>query len=164
MIANPFAVIPFVQGIPVAVSVEALVQRVIEGDAGAWKELWRTVEPRLFAMLRRPRFIGRLSQSEDDCRNICVEVLGALQADDHARLKRYAEARAQNPALPFFAWLVVVAKRMAIDYMRRQDGYHDLRGKGDGAKGEWATSATLPADSQLDGGRPAYTDGAEARR
>src|SRR5512134_1324145 len=103
----------------VAPPLEELVRRVLDGDDAAWQAFWQAVEPRLYALLRRPRFLGRLSQSEDDCRNIVVDVMHALRAAEHARLRRFLEARAANPALPFFAWLVVIAKRLAIDYQRR---------------------------------------------
>jgi DNA-directed RNA polymerase specialized sigma24 family protein len=159
MTPNPFAVVRSPEVLLMIAPVETLVARVIAGDASAWKALWQVVEPRLLAMLRRPRFLGRLSRSEDDCRNIAVEVLGALRADDHARLRRYTEALVQNPTLPFFAWLAVVAKRMAIDYMRRQGTYVDRRGGG----AAWVDTGTLPPDSQLPGERPPFTDGAAAR-
>src|SRR6266508_6030551 len=81
-----------------APSVETLVERVLSQEAGAWQELFQVVDPRLYALIRRPSFLGRLSQNEDDCRNIVVDVLDALQAQDHARPRRFVEARAQYPA------------------------------------------------------------------
>jgi DNA-directed RNA polymerase specialized sigma24 family protein len=145
-------------------AIEALVERALAREPGAWHQLWQAVEPRLYALIRRPSFLGRLSQSEDDCRNIVLEVLAALQADDHARLRRFTEARARNPALPFFAWLTVVAKRLSIDYMRRQDDFRDLRRHPkDGAKGAWSPTVALPSDSQLPGTRPQVTNLAAVR-
>ncbi len=139
--------------------IDALVDQVLADRPGAWQDLWQAVEPRLYALIRRPSFLGKLSQNEDDCRNIVVDVLAALRADDHARLRSFVAARARNPALPFFAWLAVVAKRLAIDYMRRLDDYQDLRGRaGDGPKGAWAATTELPPDSQLPGVRPQYTN------
>jgi DNA-directed RNA polymerase specialized sigma24 family protein len=144
-------------------AIEILVERALAHDPGAWQELWQAVEPRLYALIRRPRFLGRLSQSEDDCRNIVLDVLEALRASDHARLRRFVEARAKNPALPFFAWLTVVTKRLAVDYMRRQDGYEDLRKRpGASATGAWSPTTALPPDSQLPGTRPAMTNRAAA--
>jgi DNA-directed RNA polymerase specialized sigma24 family protein len=142
--------------------VETLVERVLAKEPGAWQELWQAVEPRLYALIRRPRFLGRLSQSEDDCRSIVVDVLDALQAQDHARLRSFMEARAKNPSLPFFAWITVVAKRLAIDYMRRQEEYQDLRRRPDGPRGAWHETTALPPDSQLPGGRPPVTNRATA--
>lgn len=144
---------------PVAPPIEVLVEQVLAAEAGAWQEFWQTVEPRLYALIRRPSFLGKISQNEDDCRNIVVDVLAALRSDEHARLRSYAEARVKNPALPFFAWLAVVAKRLAIDYMRKQDSYQDLRGRaGDGPKGAWTPTTALPPDSQMPGVRPPVTN------
>jgi len=145
-----------------AAEIEGLVLRVVAGETEAWQAFWQAVEPRLYAMLRRPRFLGRLSQSEDDCRNIVVEVLGALQASDHARLRRFLEARERHPNLPFFAWLAVVAKRLAIDYMRRLDAYQDLRAREGGPGGAWRAITGLPGDSELPGARPPFTNRATA--
>jgi DNA-directed RNA polymerase specialized sigma24 family protein len=146
--------------------VETLVRRVLAHEPGAWQELWRTVEPRLLALLRRPRFLGRLSASEDDCRNIVVEIFQALEADDHARLRHFCAAVERNAGLPFLAWLTVVAKRLGIDYMRRHPEYRDLRGgaraASGGPKGAWIDVAMLPTENELPANRPPYTDNATA--
>jgi RNA polymerase sigma-70 factor (ECF subfamily) len=129
---------------------EAMVARVLAGDESAWPRLWQAVEPRLYGMLRRPNLIGRLSQSEDDCRNIVVDVMARLRADGYGRLARFAEARAKKPALPFMAWLVVVAQRVAIDYMRAHDEYRDRRHDKDASRpGAWFELDTLPAEEDL---------------
>jgi DNA-directed RNA polymerase specialized sigma24 family protein len=142
-----------------AALLEPLVDRVLAGDEGAWQLLWQATEPRLDALLRRPGFLGPLAKSEDHRKNIVVDVLGALRADGYARLRKYADARRENPRLPFFAWLTVVAKRMAIDYMRRQNEYVDRRREpGASSPGGWLRQETLPADSQLGGQRPPMTD------
>jgi DNA-directed RNA polymerase specialized sigma24 family protein len=140
-------------------TIEALVDRVLADERGAWQDLWQEVEPRLLALVRRPRFLGKISESEDDCRNVVVDVLAALRAHDHARLRSYVAARAENPALPFFAWLTVVAKRLAIDYMRRMERYQDLRGRqGAGAKGAWTEVTTLLPESHVGSFRPPVTN------
>jgi hypothetical protein len=95
--------------------IEALVHATLAGDHRAWQELWRAVEPKLLAAIRRPSFLGRLSESEDDCRNVGVEVMARLRDNDFARLGNFVDAQKDNPGLPFVAWLVVVAKRIAID-------------------------------------------------
>ncbi len=144
--------------------IDALVRETLAGHEGAWQRLWQAVEPTLYATLRRPNLLGRLSQSEDDCRNIVVEVMSRLRADDFARLGQYAEARRQNPALPFMGWLVVVAKRVAIDYLRAQETYIDRRHVKDASSpGAWRDIVTLPGDSQLPGARPAITGLGTAR-
>jgi DNA-directed RNA polymerase specialized sigma24 family protein len=138
--------------------IDALVERTLAGDGEAWQELWQTVEPTLYATLRRPRLLGRLSQSEDDCRNIVVEVMGRLRAGDFSRLQQYVAAKRQNAALPFMGWLVVVAKRVAIDYLRAVDTYIDRRHMKDASSpGAWREVVSLPNDSQLPGARPPVT-------
>jgi DNA-directed RNA polymerase specialized sigma24 family protein len=137
---------------------QKLVSETLAGDEQAWQRLWQQVEPTLYATLRRPQVLGRLSQSEDDCRNIVVEVMSRLRANRFARLAQYVEARRQNPAVPFIGWLVVVAKRVAIDYMRAHETYVDRRHDKDASSpGAWRDIRTLPSDSQLPGARPAVT-------
>lgn len=144
---------------------EALVARVLTGDETAWPRLWQAVEPRLYGMLRRPNLIGRLSQSEDDCRNIVVDVMARLRADGFARLSRFAETRAQKPGLPFMAWLVVVAQRVAIDYMRAHEAYRDRRHETDASRpGAWIDFDTLPGDDELGAVRTQITARATAHQ
>jgi hypothetical protein len=94
---------------------EALFTGALGGDADAWRQLWQTIEPRLYAILRRPDLLGPASQSERECRAIIVEVERRLRAQGLALLARYRKARQVDPALPFLGWLVVLAKRVAFD-------------------------------------------------
>lgn len=143
---------------------ESLVADTLAGDEVAWQRLWQQVEPVLYAMLRRPQVLGQLSRSEDDCRNVVVEVMGRLRADRFARLARYAKARGQRPELPFLGWLIVVAKRVAIDYMRAHEAYVDRRHDRDASSpGAWRKIDALPPDSQLPGARPPITARGTAR-
>jgi len=147
-----------------AVDLHALVGDTLAGDERAWQQLWQEVEPTLYAMLRRPHVLGRLSQSEDDCRNIVVEVMARLRVDGFARLAHFAEAHRHNPAIPFLGWLVVVAKRVAIDYLRGHEAYVDRRhDKAASSPGAWRDIRSLPSDSQLPGVRPAMTGRGTAR-
>ena len=149
----------FHDGPPMADDADSLVDRLLDGDEGAWAPLWRSVEPRLLRVLRQPSFLGALSQREDDCRNIVVTVMERLRADDHARLRLYAERRRERPGLAFMSWLLVVAKRVAIDYMRGHEEYVDRRREpGASSPGKWRAIDTLVADSQLPGARPSITD------
>jgi DNA-directed RNA polymerase specialized sigma24 family protein len=138
--------------------IDGLVGDTLGGDEAAWHKLWQAVEPKLYATLRRPNLLGRLSQSEDDCRNIVVDVMARLRADGYARLAQYAAARRDNPGLPFIGWLVVVAKRVAVDYLRAHEAYVDRRHIPDASSpGKWREVVTLPPDSQLPGARPSVT-------
>jgi DNA-directed RNA polymerase specialized sigma24 family protein len=139
---------------------EAVVLRAAAGEEAAWIDLWTALEPRLEGLARQARVSGRLSQNEDDRRNIVVEVMARLRAADMRRLKLYLDARRQNPALAFVPWVTVVAKRVAIDYMRGHGDYVDRRWNRnpDSAPGAWVNLHTLPGDSRLVGGRPPVTN------
>jgi len=137
---------------------EALVAAAADNDNTAWQKLWAVVEPRLLALVRKPRVSGPLSHSEDDCRNIVTEVMARLHDDNQRRLKRYLDARAKKPSLTFMPWLIVVAKRTAIDYRRAHDLYLDRRAERDAsAAGKWVVPGTLPTASRLGGTRPPVT-------
>ncbi len=139
---------------------EAVVRRAAAGEEAAWLGLWKTLEPRLQGLVRQPRISGRLSQHEDDRRNIVVEVMSRLRDGGMRRLKLYLEARQRNPQLLFLPWVTVVAKRVAIDYMRGHGDYVDRRRNRnpDSAPGAWINLHTLPGDSRLVGGRPPVTN------
>jgi len=136
-----------------------MIPQVVGGDEEAWRALWAALEPRLGGLARKPRFSGRLSRSEDDVRNIIVEVMDRLRDDDFRRLRRYLAQRAERPGTTFMPWLIVVAKRIAVDYLRAHADYIDKRRdpKTD-SPGKWVEQGTLPSDSRLDGGRPPVTN------
>lgn len=145
---------------------ETLVERCVTGDELAWQRMWEAIEPRLLRMIAQPRFLGPLGQREDDCRNIAVEVLARLRADDFHRLTIYLETRRTNPSLKFMTWLRVVAKRVGIDYMRGHPDYIDRRRQADrgSAPGEWVQAGTLPSGSKLHGERPPFTNRGTAQQ
>jgi DNA-directed RNA polymerase specialized sigma24 family protein len=143
---------------------EPLVERTIAGDEGAWQELCRLIQPRVLSMTRRPQFLGKLGQDADHRHNVGVAVLDALRADGCARLRAYVAARAENPELPFLAWLAVVTKRLAIDYLRRQDEYEDRRGDASASSpGRWREIEPLGSDSTVAGPAPEVTRRETAR-
>jgi hypothetical protein len=139
--------------------IEALVPAAVAGDGEAWRRLWQGVEPRLGALVRKPRFAGRLSTDEDDVRNILLEVMDRLHEDDFRRLRRYLAARADKPGMTFMPWLIVVTKRIAVDYLRAHAEYLDKRRSDSTASpGKWVERGSMPAPSRLDGGRPPVTN------
>jgi len=133
--------------------IEALVVAAAGQDEPAWQRLWAAIEPPLSKIIARPRFLNRLGQREDDRRNIVVQVMARLRADDFHRLRLYLEAREGNPRLRFLSWLRVVTKRVGIDYMRAHPDY--LR-RATGS--EWIQFKTMPPDSQGPSDRPPMTD------
>ncbi len=84
------------------------------GDAGAWPALMAALEPELLHMARRQP-IGRLRDREDTPREIVTRVFARLHARDHAAVHKLC---AMNPAPELRAWLRVLVRRSAIDYMR----------------------------------------------
>lgn len=140
-------------------SLDELVEDAASGNEAAWWILWEQVEPKLERMLSNPRVTGRLAGNVDDVRNILVSVMEKLLDQDRRRLKSYLEKKA-NKSGGFPAWLAVVTKRVAIDYMRGHDDYVDkrrTRGE-ESAAGAWVIPKELPNDSQLFGNRPPVTD------
>ena len=137
---------------------EELVVDAVAGNEAAWWLLWEHVEPRLERLLKNPRVTGRLSTDEDDVRNILVTVMEKLRDENSRRLRSYLETRGEKSG-GFEAWLVVVTKRVAIDYMRAHHDYVDHRKnlEATGAKGEWVIPKELPSDSLLVGSRPPVT-------
>jgi DNA-directed RNA polymerase specialized sigma24 family protein len=141
-------------------TVDDLLPAVIAGDPVAWEQLWLALEPRLSRMLRSPRTAGRLSASDDDRRSILVEVMARLRDDQFRRLEMYRSAKQQRPGLSFTAWLGVVTRRVAVDYMRGHAEYIDRRRQRVPASspGKWVDLQPLVGDSRLIGDRPAYTN------
>jgi DNA-directed RNA polymerase specialized sigma24 family protein len=138
---------------------DELVADAASGNDAAWWLLWEQVEPKLERILSNPRVTGRLSGNIDDVRNILVSVMEKLLDQDRRRLKSYLEKKS-NKSGGFPAWLAVVTKRVAIDYMRSHDDYVDRRrSRGEeSAAGMWVIPGELPNDSQLYGNRPPVTD------
>jgi hypothetical protein len=123
------------------VELHQLLGKAVAGDAPAWRRVVDDVEPRLVEILRRPSFIARLSDDAEACGRIARETCSRLADDGFARLRAYLRARDEDPALPFFGWLIVVAKRVAIEHGRQPGSPPD----------EWPGQETLPRRSDDDG-------------
>jgi len=135
---------------------ELLVANAAGGDETAWQRLWAEVSPRLDAMIRRPQFLARIGEREDDRRDIIVEVMARLRDRQSRRLRVYLEAKKNSPDMTFMPWLNVVAKRVAIDHLRRSPDYQDRRREKDAsAPGRWIKAVTLKSDNAAD--RPPMT-------
>ena len=145
---------------------ESLVVTAAEGDQAAWTALWSRLEPWLFALLRKRTFIGRLWQREDESRDVVVAIMARLRENDFHRLKLYLSTRRDDPELVFLRWLRVLAKRVAIDYLRAHPDYVDQRRSANAGDtpGVWINAEALPSDNQLSGGRPPMTNRVTARQ
>ncbi len=80
----------------------------------AWPALLAALEPEVLAMARRQP-IGRLRERDDSVREIMTRVFDRLHAREHAAVKKLCSIEPQ-PELR--AWLRVMVRRSAIDYMR----------------------------------------------
>lgn len=146
-------------------NISDLLDRTLAGDGQAWQELWGWLDPRLTAMVRRFR-LARISHQEDDRRGVVLEVMARLREDDFRRLRLFAETSARHGKLALLPWLQVVAKRVAIDYMRAHPDYLNpvRRGGGPRGAGRWQDPKSLPPPSLLPGARPSITRDGTARQ
>lgn len=135
--------------------VEALVVRVCRGDEDAWQPLWELLAPMIDRAACTPRVVGRLAANDDDRRNIVLEVMARLRDDGFRRLHVYLASKETHTDLRFGQWLTVVARRIAIDYVRAHDEYVDRRRRSAGDA--WIVPGTLPPSSRLGGARPPIT-------
>lgn len=85
-------------------ALHALLLRAASGDEPAWDALCPLLERRLSQMR--------------DVRNIVIEVIARLRANQFERLKLYLHARTQTPGLALETWLRVVAKRAGMGDVR----------------------------------------------
>jgi DNA-directed RNA polymerase specialized sigma24 family protein len=93
-----------------------LFRAVATTGAPAWQPLVIELEPVLAAMAKRQP-IGRLRDRDDSPREIVTRVLARLHAKDFAAIHKLC---AVEPPPDLAAWLRVVVRRSAIDYMREQ--------------------------------------------
>jgi DNA-directed RNA polymerase specialized sigma24 family protein len=88
--------------------------RAVASHAETWTELLTAIEPELLVMARRQP-IGRLRRHDDSAREIITRVFERLHAKQFAAIRRLVAA---DPPPPLRAWLRVLVRRSAIDYMR----------------------------------------------
>jgi DNA-directed RNA polymerase specialized sigma24 family protein len=115
---------------PDETELERLVVAAGGGDEAAWHELWRRLEPRLAAVLRSSSVLGPLGRRDDPVHDVLVAVMAKLHDDGFRRLRGYTDARRADPELTFMRWVIVMAKRAAIDRLRADPDYVDARHAG----------------------------------
>lgn len=111
-----------------------LVQLVVEGEAGAWHELWQASEPVVWAVTGKFSITGPLSARSEERHNILLLVMDRLQADGFRRLRAYLESARRREGSSYRTWLATVTARTAIDYVRAHPEYTDMRGKKGGVR------------------------------
>lgn len=110
--------------------------QAVRRDPAAWPALMTALEPELLAIARQQP-IGRLRDREDSPREIVAAVFARFHANDHAVIHRLC---AQDPRPELRAWLRVVVRRAAIDYMRANPEFER-------ASNRWISLATLTSSA-----------------
>jgi DNA-directed RNA polymerase specialized sigma24 family protein len=96
-----------------------LFREVATRGAEAWPDLMTALEPELTDMARYQP-IGRLRGLEDTPHEITTRVFARLHARDLAAIRKLI---AMDPPPELRAWLRVIVRRSAIDYMREHPDY-----------------------------------------
>ncbi|HEX4418599.1 MAG TPA: hypothetical protein VH165_11900 [Kofleriaceae bacterium] len=109
-----------------------LLRAIAGGDTAQWPALLAELEPVVAGFARRQP-IGRLRDREDTPREIVTRVFARLHARDHAAIQKLC---ALDPAPELRAWLRVVVRRAAIDYLRESPEFER-------ATNRWVSLATL---------------------
>lgn len=142
---------------------EPIVCAAASGDPIAWRDLWLRVEPALFRLVCKRHF-GKRSIRDDDCRDVVVAIMARLKADRFLRLRGYLARQRDVPELTFLRWLIVVAKRVAIDCMRAHPDYVDARRSRTLPTGRWIRTEPLTGDGASVDCRPRVTVELTARQ
>ena len=88
------------------------LDRLLAGDAGAWRRFVADVAPVIYAAVRRHLVpAGRAGEADDVAQDVFVR----LCARDFKLLRSYDSARAR-----LTTWLTIIANSAAIDHLRRQ--------------------------------------------
>jgi hypothetical protein len=127
---------------------EALVDRVIEGDERAWQALWLALDPEIERIAGRDRVTGKLSRRYDERRDIVVLVMDELRRDDFAILRDLQVALRRRDG-SFRANFCTLTKHLAIDYTRAHAEFRPAKGGS-----AWAVHVAVPADLQAGGVDP----------
>lgn len=116
--------------------IRTLMLQVARHGPGDWQELLVALEQPLLHIARRQR-LGRLRDREDTPREIVTRVLSRLAANDYRALERMAQ---RDPLPHPRAWLRVITRHAAVDYMREQSEF--VRGSAD-REDRWVSLVSL---------------------
>jgi RNA polymerase sigma-70 factor (ECF subfamily) len=118
----------------------ALLQRLLEGDRTAWRDLVEQYSPILLAITRRTFSGYGVAPQRSDCEDAVADVWKNLLENDH-RLVR--DCLARSNLLPT---LHVLAKHRAIDIMRKRRRTLSLSQGPEGQPGPEPLAPPPPAD------------------
>jgi len=110
--------------------------RSVGEEPTAWHALVVAIEPSLLAFARAQP-IGRLRDDDDTPREIVARVLARLHANEFSAIRKLC---AQSPAPELRAWLRVLVRRSAIDFMR---GSPEFQRATSTRPAHWISLATL---------------------
>ncbi len=130
-----------------------LMQAVADKGDDAWHALLEKLEPELRQMAKRQP-IGRLRDHEDSPREIVTRTIARLRAREFSAIKKLV---VMDPRPELVAWLRVLVKRSAIDYMRESPEYERKTATRDH---RWISLATLSSSQ----GPRAVTDSLAEKR
>jgi DNA-directed RNA polymerase specialized sigma24 family protein len=106
----------------------------------AWGPLLIALEPELSRIARRQP-IGRLREHADTPREVMTRVLERLRAHEFAAIKKLC---ARDPLPPLTAWLRLLVRRAAVDYLRSTPEFV----RGDATREpRWISLSTLRSDA-----------------
>src|SRR6187551_1145063 len=94
----------------------SFVAALIAGDAATWRVFYETYSPVMFDAIGvvRGRFPGLIGS--DDVRDIQAELCLQLYGGERRRLRQFDASR----GTPLAAWLVVLARHAAFDFLRQR--------------------------------------------
>jgi DNA-directed RNA polymerase specialized sigma24 family protein len=121
-----------------------LLRAVVESGDKAWPALAAALDPELSQMARRQP-IGRLRDREDTPREVVTRALARLHAREFAAVKKLC---AMDPPPELRAWLRVLVRRSAIDYMRESPEFERATPN---RPNRWISLATLSSGAAAPG-------------
>ena len=121
-----------------------LLRAVSTGGDVAWGPLLIALEPELSRLSRRQP-IGRLRDHADSPGEIMMRVIERLRSHEFAAIKKLC---ARDPAPPLSAWLRLLVRRAAVDYLRSSPEF--VRGNNSREPG-WISLSTLRSGSEAAG-------------
>ena len=117
-----------------------LLRAVAARGESEWGALLVALEPQI-AQIARRQPIGRLRDQEDSPREIVTRVIARMHGNEFAAIKKLCS---QDPAPALGAWLRVLVRRSAIDYMRESPEFE--RGNST-REHRWISLSTLRSDA-----------------